>query len=98
MSMKNPLTFHIESWLGLVFILVFSAFLVGTFVLAVRNFGSDIDILTSLGSEVKLKTVSAEEKILIDGWLAKNNPGISVPEVGYQYLIRKYPGKPWLEK
>ncbi|MDO8676525.1 MAG: hypothetical protein Q7K16_02645 [Candidatus Azambacteria bacterium] len=96
--MRNPLTFHIESWVGSLFVLAFSAFIVGIFILAVRNFGLDADILASSNSEVKFKTVSAEEKVLIDDWLTKNNPGVSVPEVGYRYLIKKYPDKPWLEK
>ena len=96
--MKNPLTFRVESWLGSVFVLAFSAFLVGIFVLAVRNFGFDAEILASSNSGVKFRTVSAEEKVLIDNWLTRTNPGIPASEIGYRYLIKKYPDNPWVEK
>ena len=96
--MKNPLTFRVESWVGSVIVLVFSAFLVGTFVLAVQNFGSEAEILTSSNNGVKLRIVSAQEKVLIDGWLAKANTSISAEDVGYRHLIKKYPDKPWAER
>ncbi|MBI2063734.1 MAG: hypothetical protein HYT65_01940 [Candidatus Yanofskybacteria bacterium] len=96
--MRNPLTFRIESWIGSIFVLAFSAFLVGIFFLAVRNFGLDADILASSNSKVRLKAISIEEKVLIDNWIVKNNPGISASEIGYRYLIKKYPDKPWTEK
>lgn len=94
--MKNPLTFRVESWLGSVFVLIISAFFVGFFIIAVKNFNSDTDILNS--SSVKLRTVSPEEKSMIDQWLQQNNIGISAPEVGYRYIIQKFPDKPWLAK
>lgn len=91
--MKNPLVVRVESWVGSIIILVFSAFLVGLFMIAVKNFGSDAEILSSSGNN--LRTVSAEERMLIDDWLVKSDPGLSVKEVGYRYLIRKFPDKPW---
>ena len=94
--MRNPLTFCIESWLGSVFVLAFSAFLVGWFFIAMKNFDSEMQILVS--PNVKLKTISPEEKILIEEWIKKTNPGLSAQEVGYRYLIKKYPDKPWLNK
>ena len=96
--MRNPLTFRIESWVGSVFVLAFSGFLVGVFILAVQNFGFDADILASSSSRVRLQTVSAEERALIDGWLGKTNVGISAEDVGYRYLIKKYPDKPWADR
>ncbi len=94
--MKNPLTFKIESWLGLVIVLIISIFLVGWFLIAVRNFNSDTEILNS--SITKLKIVSPEEKSLIDQWLQQDNIGISASEVGYRYIIQKFPDKPWLAR
>jgi hypothetical protein len=94
--MKNPLTFKIESWLGSVIVLIVSAFLVGWFLIAVRNFNSDTEILNS--SITKLRTVSPEEKSSIDQWLQQDNIGISASEVGYRYIIQKFPDKPWLTK
>ena len=94
--MKNPLTFKIESWLGSVIVLIFSAFLVGWFLIAVKNFNSETEILNFSGT--KLKTVSPEEKSLIDQWLRQDNIGISAPEVGYRYIIKKFPDKPWATK
>ena len=94
--MKNPLTLKIESWLGLVIVLIISIFLVGWFLIAVRNFNSDTEILNS--SITKLKIVSPEEKSLIDQWLQQDNIGISASEVGYRYIIQKFPDKPWLAR
>ena len=94
--MKNPLTFRIESWLGSVIVLVVSAFLVGWFLIAVKNFSSETEILNSSGA--KLKIVSPEEKSLIDQWLQQDNVGISASEVGYRYIVKKFPDKPWLAK
>ncbi len=94
--MRNPLTFKIESWFGSVIVLIFSAFLVGWFLIAVRNFNSDAEILNVSGA--KLRTVSPEEKSLIDQWLRQDNVGISASEVGYRYIIQKFPDKPWLAK
>lgn len=76
--------------------MIFSAFLLGIFAIAVKNFGSDAEILVSSGT--RLRTLSAEEKTLIDDWLAVNNAGISIKGVGYRNIIKKYPSKPWLEK
>lgn len=94
--MKNPLTFKIESWFGSVIVLIVSAFFVGWFLIAVRNFNSDTEILNS--SITKLKTVSLEEKSMIDQWLRQDNIGISASEVGYRYIIQKFPDKPWATK
>jgi len=94
--MRNPLTFRVESWLGSFFVLAFSAFLVGWFLLAMKNFDTETQILGS--PNVKLRTISAQEKILIDEWIKRFNPDLSVPEVGYRFIVKSYPDKPWLEK
>lgn len=92
--MRNPLTIQIESWLGGILVFGVSAFLVGMFWVSVKNMESDADILNF--SSAKLTVVSPQEKVLIDEWLANN--GISVKDVGYRYLIKKYPDKPWLDR
>ena len=79
-------------------VLIVAVFLVGIFIIAVKNFGTDAEILSSSANGVRIRTVSAQEKVLIDSWLAKNNTGISVEDVGYRYLIKKYPDKPWTER
>lgn len=84
----------INSWVGGVIIVGFSAFLVGFFILAVRNFNSDVDVLSSTGAQIK--TISPQEKFLIDQWLQDNAPGISAQDVGYRYILQKYPERPWL--
>ena len=94
--MRNPLTFRIESWLGSVLVLAFAAFFVGIFVIAVKNFGSDTETLSSYA--VKLRTISSEEKALIDTWIAREASDISIKDVGYRFILQKYPDKPWLER
>jgi hypothetical protein len=94
--MKNPFTLKIESWLGLAFVILFSAFLIGLFLIALKNFNSDTEIIDSMGA--KLRVVSSEERLLIDRWLQKNNIGVSAAEVGYRYIIQKFPGRPWIER
>lgn len=97
-GMRNPLTFNVESWVGSVLVLAFSAFMLGIFFIAVKNFGSDADVLAASDSGLKLKTVSAEEKALIDGWVKKTNNSLSVEDVGYRYIIKQYPDKPWTDR
>jgi hypothetical protein len=94
--MKNPLTLNIETWFGSVLVLLASAFFVGFFMIALKNFNSDTQILNSSGA--KLRTISPEERSLIDRWLQQNNVGISAEEVGYRYIIQKFPDKPWTAK
>ncbi|MBI4160678.1 MAG: hypothetical protein HY506_02110 [Candidatus Yanofskybacteria bacterium] len=91
--MKNFLTVRVESWLGSVFIIALSAFFVGLFFTATKNFGSDMEILNS--DNAKLRTVSSQERNLIDEWLARNNAGFSVEELGYRFIVKKFPDKPW---
>lgn len=93
--MKNILTFHIESWLGAVYVLLVAAFLVGLFLIAMKNFNSDNEILNASGSS--LKTISSVERQAIDSWLVENSK-LSTKEVGYRFIIQKYPDKPWLER
>ena len=79
-------------------VLIVAVFLVGIFIIAVKNFGTDAEILSSSANGVRIRTVSAQEKVLIDSWLAKSNVGISAEDVGYRYIIKKYPDKPWTER
>lgn len=92
--MRNPLTLHIESWLGSVFIIALSVFFVGLLFIAIKNFDSDNKILNASGT--KVKSVSVQERRLIDEWLGRNQIELSVEEVGYRYIVKKYPDRPWI--
>lgn len=92
--MRNPFTVRIETWLGGVLILAVSAFLVGFFVLALKNFNSDTDILNATGAKIRI--ISSQEKLLMDKWLKENNTGLSVQDVGYRYILMKFPDRPWI--
>jgi len=92
--MRNPLSVRIETWLGGVMILAISASLVGFFIIAVKNFNSDVDILNATG--VQVRNISPQEKQMIDQWLEENNTGISVQDVGYKYILNKFPNRPWI--
>lgn len=91
---RNPLTFRIESWVGAVLVLGFSAFMVGIFIVALKNFNSDVDILNASGT--KVKTIPSYERAMIDEWISKSNIGLSVQEVGYRYILQHFPDKPWI--
>lgn len=91
--MKNPLSLKVESLLGSIFVLTLSAFFVGLMLIAVKNFNSDNEILGMSNSKIRL--ISIQERKLIDEWLVRNNIGLSAQEVGYRYIVRKYPAKPW---
>lgn len=91
--MKNPFTVKIESYMGAIFIVAFSAFFVGLMIIAVNNFSSEVDIMNS--QQVKVRGVSETEYVLIRDWVKDNN--IQVPEgKGARYIISKYPSRPWL--
>jgi len=94
--MKNPLTQKVESWLGAFIVLSFSAFLVGWFLIAVKNFSSDTDSVNF--SALRLETVSPEEKLLIDQWLKQNNLKASQVGANYRRIIQQFPDKPWLNQ
>lgn len=94
--MKNPLTYRMESSLGAVFISLLALFFTGLMFTAVKNFESDIDVMTSNTSTVSALKVSPAELNLVREWIDYNH--IEVPEgSGYKYLVRKYPNKPWLD-
>lgn len=94
--MKNPLTFRVESSLGAAFISLLSLFFIGMLFAAVKNFDSDIDIMTATSGEVKVVRVSETERLLMQDWISSNS--IDLPEGrGYRYLIGKYPDRPWLD-
>jgi hypothetical protein len=92
--MKNFLTIEVESYMGAIFIVVLSAFFVGLMFISVKNFSSDITIITS--EQVQVKTMSVTERVLIREWIIKNS--IEMPkEIGFNYLIQEYPSRPWLK-
>ena len=91
--MKNFLTFRIESVLGGIFVLAIAGFFVGYMYVSVENFNTDVSLMDS--NNVQLKSVNETERGLIDLWVRENNV-IIPPDLGYRYLIREFPNKPWL--
>lgn len=92
--MRNILTVQIESYVGAIFISLLAAFFVGLIFISIKNFNSDVTIITS--EQARVKTISATERVLISNWIRENK--IEIPEeVGYRYLIEKYPSRPWLK-
>lgn len=92
--MRNPFTFRIESSLGAVFVLLLGGFFVSVLFVVMKNFNSDIDILTT--EQAQVKSLSSSQRALIEAWARDNN--VEIPEgQGYYYLIRMYPDKPWLK-
>jgi len=95
--MKNPLTFRTESSLGAVFISLLSLFFLGLIFIAIKNFNTDIDIMTGThDNSTRINRISQTELVLIQTWIQDNK--IEVPDGrGYKYLLRKYPSRPWLD-
>ena len=94
--MKNLLTFRVESSLGAAFISLLSLFFISLLFIAIKNFDSDIDVMTATGNSIKLSKVTETERLLMGEWVAENS--IDIPEgSGYRYLIRKYPSRPWYD-
>lgn len=91
--MDNPLTMQVESRLGAAYITLLSMFFVGLMFIALKNFNSDVIVLES--DTTRVKTISSTERELIENWVRDNN--IQIPEgEGFRYLMRIYPGKPWI--
>ncbi len=94
--MKNPITFRVESSLGAVFISLLAFFFIGLMFIAVKNFETDIDIMTATSGGSKITHLSESERSLILEWVENKN--VEIPESsGYKYLVRKYPDRPWLD-
>ena len=94
--MKNPITVHVESSLGVVFISLLAFFFIGLMFVAVKNFEADIDIMTATSVSTKITHLSDSERLLILEWVEYND--VQIPEgSGYKYLVRKYPDRPWLD-
>lgn len=92
--MENPLTTRVESYLGAIFISLLALFFVGLIFISLKNLQSDTEILNA--QEVRVKNISATERILMDNWIQEN--AITIPEGrGHKYLIQKYPLRPWLK-
>lgn len=73
-----------------------SLFFVSLLLIAVKNANSDVDIINSTYINNKITRVSQDERFLIQQWLEERK--IEIPEgSGYNYLIKKYPKRPWLE-
>lgn len=54
--MRNPLTIHIESYLGSIFISLLAAFFVGLMFIAMKNFDSDINSLNAVQTKLRIET------------------------------------------
>ena len=93
--MRNPLTFQIESSLGAVFISLLSLFFIGLLFISIKNFGNDVDVLAA-SSDTRVSKLTQTERLLLKQWIEDNH--VTIPEgSGYNYLLRKYPKKPWLD-
>ena len=80
--------------MGAIFISALALFFIGLLFISVKNFGSDVTIITS--EQTNVRTISGTEKILIRNWIEEND--IVIPEeVGYRYLIEEYPSRPWFK-
>ena len=94
--MKNPLTFRLESGMGALIISIFAIAFIAFLFIEMSKYNSDLDVLT-LGS-TRINAVSPQEKELIDQWIASSGNDISVKDVGYLYILRQYPDKPWFNR
>lgn len=91
--MDNPLTTQVESKMGAVFIGMFALFLAGVLWIAIKNYDSDQIVLDA--SVTQVKSMSSTERQLIAVWIKDNN--IPLPDgKGYNYIIKEYPDRPWL--
>lgn len=80
--------------MGAIFITLFTVFSIGLIFISIKNFNSDITIITS--EQIQVKTISTTERELIRNWISENK--VEIPEeVGYRYLVQKYPSRPWLK-
>mgnify|MGYP001592713850 CR=1 FL=1 len=94
--MKNPLTYKMESSLGAVFISLLALFFIGLLFIAIKNFNTDIDIMTVSSNTPNIRKISDSELALVQEWIKINH--VEIPEGrGYNYLMRRYPGRPWLD-
>lgn len=93
--MKNFLTMEIESWIGSLFIIGLALFFIGLIFVTIKNFNSDVTIISSQSS--KVRGISSTESVLIRDWVKQNS--IEIPEGrGFRYVIAKYPTRPWLNQ
>ena len=90
---KNFLTFKVESILGGIFIVAIAGFFIGYMFISVKNFDTDVSLMNSDG--VSVKNVTDTERALIDMWVRENHVTLP-PDLGYRYIIKEYPSKPWL--
>ena len=80
--------------MGATFISLLTVFFIALIFIAMKNLDSDVAVINS--EQVQVKTISATERVLIQNWIRENE--IKIPEeVGYGYLIGKYPSRPWLK-
>ncbi|OGN02832.1 MAG: hypothetical protein A2651_01590 [Candidatus Yanofskybacteria bacterium RIFCSPHIGHO2_01_FULL_42_12] len=92
--MRNFLTIEVESYTGGIFMSLLAVFFIGFIFIAMKNLDSDVAVINS--EQVQVKTISATERVLIQNWIRENE--IKIPEeVGYRYLVGKYPSRPWLK-
>lgn len=77
-----------------IMVLLFSIFLIGLLMIAIKNFNTETEILGAQDQNI-LKTVSPQERSLINEWLSGSDTGLSVEDVGYRYIIKNFPDKPW---
>jgi len=93
--MKNPVTFKVESYMGIFFVTALGIFFMGFFVLATRSFQADVDAI-SFGN-AKIRVISRTEENLINEWLSKNEIDIPDSKIYYRYILKNNPDRPWLK-
>jgi hypothetical protein len=92
---KNPITYKVESYMGASYACLLAAFFGSLIIIAVKNFETDIDIMSATSNTNKVSHVSETERTLIEEWVDRND--VLIPEgKGYRYLINEYPDRPWL--
>jgi len=82
--------------MGAFLLLIMGAFMVGFFILAIKSFDSDVEMI-NIGN-AKIKTVSDSEKSMMSIWASRRDVNIPEGESFYQYLLKNYPSKPWVNE
>jgi hypothetical protein len=88
----NILRTQVESYVGAGFVVMFAGFCASMLFIMVRNFNSDVEILSA--QQTQIRTISPSQRLLMDTWVRENS--IQIPEgEGYRWLLNEYPSRPW---
>ena len=93
MTFKNPLTIQVESFLGGFIVLSTAIFFGALIYKSAQDF--DSESMTIELHRVSIKTITPQERALMDEWIKQNH--INIPSgKGYRYVKIKYPDRPWI--